>query len=93
MCQSITNENFKFFFRPVTNLKMSKAMSTRSWGVTQEQQLEKGSFVDAFECLVCRRISEEFYSKRKGFKHSLPYQANKSHYGCEVSIIFTGVAG
>ena len=36
----------------IKNEKLVDLMNSRSWGVSEQAQLSKGTFVEAFECLV-----------------------------------------
>ena len=51
----------------------------RSWGVLESGQLERGSFVDHFECLVCRREVERM---RNRFR-PVPYVARLVRKWCQ----------
>ena len=51
----------------------------RSWGVSESGQLERGSFVDHFECLVCRREVERM---RNRFR-PVPYVARLVRKWCQ----------
>ena len=63
--------------RLVENENLLSAMKARPY------RAEPGgmNFVEAFECLVCERVSQNLKVSRMGFK-PVPYRVNKDHYGC-----------
>ena len=65
----------------ITNNNLIDMMLERSWGVSDEAQLDKGNFVQVFECLVCARVAQNVKMTKIGFG-KMPYDANEDHYGC-----------
>ena len=65
----------------ITNNNLIDMMLERSWGVSDEAQLDKGNFVQVFECLVCARVAQNVKMTNIGFG-KMPYDANEDHYGC-----------
>lgn len=59
----------------VSNDGLKRALSLREWGVDGEP--EKPNFVEAFECLVCRR------AWKKIRKEDVTFVADGKHYFCE----------
>ena len=47
----------------IKNEKLVDLMNSRSWGVSEQAQLSKGTFVEAFECLVS--VQNENFSLTK----------------------------
>ena len=70
-------------FTRVTNEDLVKSLEDRPWGVTEEDQLSQGNFVDHFECLVCVRVARNLEMSTIGFG-KMPYEAHEAHYGCPV---------
>jgi len=67
----------------VTNQLLRDMVHQRQWGVTSEQQAQKGNFVKHFQCFVCERVARNIRFMNLGFK-PLPFDANEDHYGCQV---------
>ncbi len=67
---------------PIKNKKLIKSMTARKWGVTDKDQMDKGSYVNHFECLVCQRLNERDSLIKAGFGEAEPRQADLTHYGC-----------
>ena len=42
----------------ITNDNLIQAMTERTWGVSDKDQMSKGNFVEKFECLVCARVAQ-----------------------------------
>ena len=65
----------------INNDNLIQAVETRSWGVSDKDQMSKGNFVEKFECLVCARVAQNREMGGIGFQ-PMPYEANEDHYGC-----------
>ncbi len=68
-----------FKTKGVNNNYLRSIMRARSWGADNDHT--KPNFVDAFECVVCRRIHENIQQKKQG-KPGVKHFAKDSHYGC-----------
>ena len=73
----------------INNDNLVQAMETRSWGVSDKDQIVKGNFVEKFECLVCSRVAQNMEMGQIGFK-PMPYEATEDHYGCPSPVLETG---
>ena len=73
----------------INNDNLVQAMETRSWGVSDKDQMAKGNFVEKFECLVCSRVAQNMEMGQIGFK-PMPYEATEDHYGCPSPVLETG---
>ena len=73
------NEYLEFKHRGITNKYLKTVLHERQWGTGSDWQ--KPNFVEAFECMVCRRLHKNRKLKRKGRK-PLQYQSSVEHYGC-----------
>lgn len=62
----------------VQNPILKELISKRGWGINNDR--EKGSYIDHFECLVCQRLHQNLAIK-KGEK-KLKWVAKKEHLGC-----------
>ncbi|XP_023323942.1 alpha-(1,3)-fucosyltransferase 10 isoform X2 [Eurytemora carolleeae] len=71
--------------KKVENQYLRHLLSERSWGVSVEDQMEKGNSVKHFQCLVCTRIHRSNKFKNMGFSSAV-YRATKEHYGCPVPV-------
>ncbi|XP_063882209.1 alpha-(1,3)-fucosyltransferase 10-like [Scylla paramamosain] len=62
----------------ITNLKLIAAMNERQWGL---DDLERGSFIDHYECFVCDEIyrSHPHLTSRTSYETKI---ADTRHYGC-----------
>ncbi len=70
----------------VKNQVLLDLMSKRKWGINNDRQ--KGSFIDHFECLICERMHENLERKKNGRPKAI-YQASLAHYGCPMPYTFT----
>lgn len=57
----------------ITNQRLIETVNNRKWGI--DNDFEKGSFIEHFECFVCRKIHDN-----KDIFHF----ANEEHYKCPV---------
>ena len=59
-------------------------VTKRAWDPvgSDDDASSKPDPVGAFECLVCRRVSERMKMSSKGFSSALPHVADETHYGC-----------
>ena len=70
----------KFKTEGVTNEYLKQILQQRPWSVGNDYT--KPHFVDAFECVVCRRTHNNIKLREQG-QQELTYSANTDHYGCE----------
>ncbi|XP_054711973.1 alpha-(1,3)-fucosyltransferase 10-like [Uloborus diversus] len=63
----------------ISNKRLIEGTAYREWGVNND--LTKPNFIDSFECLVCKRVAENYRREQKGQKRK-KYQATMEHYGC-----------
>ncbi|GFQ77937.1 alpha-(1,3)-fucosyltransferase 10 [Trichonephila clavata] len=63
----------------ISNKRLIEAMANREWGINNDPA--KKSFIDCFECLVCKRVAENF---KRELRQATPlkFQATFEHYGC-----------
>lgn len=63
----------------ISNQRFIDAVKNRGWGVNNEP-IER-NFIEAFECLVCERIADNYRREYKSIP-KLQFQAHIEHYGC-----------
>ena len=63
----------------VTNEYLKQVLHERPWSIGTDYS--KPNLVDAFECVVCRRIHENIQLREKGMPE-VKYTAKTDHYGC-----------
>lgn len=63
----------------VSNQRLIEAMKRRKWSIDNEPTEQ--NFIEAFECLVCERIADNYRREYKGLP-KLKYHVNNDHYGC-----------
>lgn len=54
-------------------------MSQRDWGINNDPNQK--NFIECFECLVCRRVAENYRREQKGIER-LKFRSRFDHYGC-----------
>ena len=69
----------------VTNSRLREMLAERQWGVSRQQQRERGNSVAHFQCLVCQRVARNLKHTNIGFK-PLPFDASIDHYGCPIPL-------
>ena len=69
----------KFKTEGVTNEYLKQILHERPWSIGNDYT--KPNLVDAFECVVCRRIHNNIQLREQG-QQELKYSANTDHYGC-----------
>ena len=69
----------------VTNSLLREMLAERHWGVSRQQQRERGNSVAHFQCLVCQRVARNLKHTNIGFK-PLPFDADIGHYGCPIPV-------
>lgn len=67
---------------PITNDFLVESLTLRKYGVSDQDQMSKGNFVQHFECLVCLRVGKNLEMSKIGFASKIPFQADENHYGC-----------
>jgi alpha-1,3-fucosyltransferase 10 len=70
----------------VNNRVLIDMMNSRQWGINNDRT--RMSHIDAFECMVCKRLNENLERKKLG-KEPFKYQATKEHYGCPPPYTFS----
>ncbi|CAL1290847.1 unnamed protein product [Larinioides sclopetarius] len=63
----------------ISNKNLIDSMNDREWGINNDPS--KKNFIDCFECLVCKRVAENY---KRELRNSIPlkFQATIHHYGC-----------
>ena len=67
----------------VASKDLVRLATKRNWNPAGIVDNDKPSINEAFECLVCKRISERMKMAEAGFSSPLPYAADEFHYGCQ----------
>ena len=70
----------------VINKILLDLMKNREWGIDNDRN--KPSYIDVFECLVCERLHENM-ERAKNRQQLKKYQATKDHYGCPKPFTFS----
>lgn len=82
------NKYLSFKRHGVSNPYLQSLLQKREWGVYGEAG--KPNMIDAFECLVCKRVNENLERESKGLQPVL-HHASKEHYGCAKPLTFADV--
>jgi alpha-1,3-fucosyltransferase 10 len=70
----------------VKNQVLLEMMNSRLWGINNDRT--RMSHIDAFECLVCKRLNENQERTKLG-KETIKYHATREHYGCPLPYTFS----
>ena len=70
----------------VVNKRLRATMASREWAINND--FRRPSFIDSFECHVCRRVHEQLERERANAK-PMQFQATVDHYGCPKPLRFS----
>ncbi|XP_044161092.1 alpha-(1,3)-fucosyltransferase 10 [Bufo gargarizans] len=62
----------------ISNIQLIHAIKDRMWGV---QDVTQDNYIDAFECMVCRRVWDNIRLQRKGLQIK-QWKADSKHLSC-----------
>nr|Q6NTZ6.2 RecName: Full=Alpha-(1,3)-fucosyltransferase 10; AltName: Full=Fucosyltransferase X; Short=Fuc-TX; Short=FucT-X; AltName: Full=Galactoside 3-L-fucosyltransferase 10; Short=Fucosyltransferase 10 [Xenopus laevis] len=69
----------------INNKRLVSAITERKWGV---QDVTQDNYIDAFECMVCKRVCENVRLKEQGPSTKL-WNADSAHLNCPAPEVFS----